>query len=118
MTIREAYEQIHADYESVMNRMHTDEKLMKYLVRFVNENYDIVIQNAIREQDYDTAFRESHNLKGLCYNLDIPVLGKSASNLTEALRSRNPDGNLSYLVDIMQHDYNTTMDAFRKVMEN
>lgn len=117
MTIKEAYEEIHADYEGILMRMHTDEKIMKYLIRFMHTNYDVIIQRALKEQDYDTAFLESHNLKGICSNLNISVLGRSSGDLAEALRSRKPEGDISPLIDAMQREYNTTMAVFKKLVE-
>ena len=117
MTIHEAYEQIGADYDKAIGFLHTDERLMKYLKKFVQADCDRLIQAALKAQDYDTAFREAHNLKGICANLYITVLGKSASALAESLRKRKPEGDITSLTDAMQKDYNTTMIVIKKLIE-
>lgn len=117
MDLREVYEQIDGDYDSVKSRLRDDEKIKKYLLMFVNSHTDSLITDALDKGDYETAFRESHNLKGICANLNIDALGVSASALTEALRGRNPQGDISTLVEAMQRDYDRTVDACSQLIE-
>ena len=50
-------------------------------------------------------------------NLNIDKLGKSASELTEALRGRNPEVDFSSLVEAMQADYDMTIRALNVLTE-
>lgn len=117
MELREIYEQINGDYDSVFSRLHNDERIKKYLLKFINNKLDTLIRNALDAGDYETAFREAHNLKGICANLNIDKLGKSASELTEALRGRNPEVDISSLVEAMQADYDMTIRALNVLTE-
>lgn len=117
MKLREIYEQMNGDYESVLNRLHDDEKIKKYLLKFMNSKLDTLIRNALEDCNYETAFREAHNLKGICANLNMDALGKSASALTEALRGRNPEGDITPLVQAMQADYDRTVRALSVLIE-
>lgn len=117
MSLREIYEQFNGDYDSVLQRLRSDERITKYLVKFVNNHIDTLIKQALEEGDYETAFRESHNLKGICANLNMDQLGRSASELTEALRGRNPEGDISSLVEAMQKDYDMTISALNNLIE-
>ena len=83
----------------------------------MNYKLDTLIRNALAAHDYETAFREAHNLKEICAKLNLDVLGKSASTLTEALRGRNPEGDITPLVQAMQADYDMTIRAINKVIE-
>ena len=40
MTLQEIYEQFHGDYDSVLKRLRDEEKIKKYLSKFVNYSYD------------------------------------------------------------------------------
>ena len=111
MELREIYEQLNGDYDSVIHRLRDDERIKKFLIKFMDNNLDVLIRDALDECDYETAFREAHNLKGVCANLNLDALGKSASELTEALRGRNPEGDISSLVEAMQRDYDMTIRA-------
>lgn len=116
MTVKEVYEQFQGNYESVLSRLRDDERIKKYLLKLVDYHYDDLIKNALKEQDYETAFRESHNLKGICANLSIDALEKTSSDLTEALRGRNPEGDITPLVDALQRDMDITMAAIKELM--
>lgn len=113
MSLKEIYSRFGGDYDSVISRLRDDERVIKYLLKFVDYHYDQLIKEALEAKDYETAFREAHNLKGICANLSIDALGASASELTESLRSRNPEGDISGLVDAMQRDYDVTIEALR-----
>lgn len=115
MEIREIYEQMHGDYDSVHRRLRDDERIKKFLLRFVEYHYDEIIRNALAEKDYETAFREAHNLKGICANLSIDVLGKSAEVVTEALRGGDPQVDMAPLMETMQADYNMTINALKEL---
>ena len=115
MEIREIYEQMHGDYDSVLRRLRDDERIKKFLLRFVEYHYDEIIKNALEEKDYETAFRETHNLKGICANLSLDALGKSVEALTEVLRGRDPQGDISPLVEAMQKDYDMTSNALKEL---
>lgn len=108
MELREIYENLGGNYDSVMCRLHDENKVIKYLLRFMDYHYDELIQNALDEGDYEVAFREAHNLKGLCANLNLDAFEVSASELTEALRGKTIEGDITALVKAMKQDYDRT----------
>lgn len=115
MELRQIYEQMHGDYDSVIKRLRADERIEKYLVKFMGNHMDCLIRDALAAGDYETAFREAHNLKGVCANLNMDALGKSASELTEALRNGTPKGDITPLVEAMQSDYDMTIRALAQL---
>lgn len=115
MKLKDIYEAFNGDYESVIGRLRTDERIEKYLIKFSDYHYDELISDALKNEDYETAFREAHNLKGLCANLSIDRLGKSASELTESLRHGKPDYDITPLVEAMKSDYVLTISAINKI---
>lgn len=117
MELRAIYESMNGDYDSVINRLRDEERIKKYLLKFLNYHYDELIQNALNDRDYEIAFREAHNLKGICANLNLDALGVAASELTEALRGRNPEGDISYLVEAMKMNYDKTALALNALTE-
>ena len=111
------YEQMKGDYDSVFSRLRDDGRIKKYLIMFMDYKYDNLIKNALMEGDYETAFREAHNLKGICANLSMDALGKSASELTEALRGGKSEVDITPLVEALQGDYDMTISALQKMFE-
>ena len=43
MSLREIYEQFHGDYDSVLQRLRSDERITKYLIKFVNNSWKFVL---------------------------------------------------------------------------
>ena len=115
MELKNIYQEFNGNYESVLGRLRTDERIIKYLKKFEEGDINTLITKALDEEDYETAFRESHNLKGICANLNMDALGASASELTEALRGGKPEGNISALVSAMLADYEMTVNAIKKI---
>ncbi|MBP9001783.1 MAG: Hpt domain-containing protein [Lachnospiraceae bacterium] len=113
LNLRERYEAFGGDYDSVINRLREDARIIKYLIKFMDYHYDKLIKDTLEAKDYETAFREAHNLKGVCANLSIDKLGASASELTEALRGGNPKEDISELVEAVKHDYDMTIEALK-----
>ena len=115
MELRKMYEAFNGDYDSVIKRLRDEERIKSFLVKFMDNKLDVLIMNALREEDYETAFREAHNLKGICANLNLDALCQSASNLTESLRGRDPVEDISPLVDTMLKDYYRTVDILSEL---
>lgn len=115
MDLEEIYRQLGGDYDSVSKRLLTDERIIKYLLKFLDKNMDVVIMDALEAKDWEIAFREAHNLKGVCANLNLDKLEASASELTEALRGGEPSEDITSLVQAMQTDYKTTVEALNNL---
>lgn len=115
MELREIYTQLNGNYDSVLGRLCSEVRIKKYLIKFMDANMSIRIFDALKAGDYETAFIESHNLKGVCANLNLDQLKMSASALTEALRGGKPEGDITDLVEKMQKDYEMTAKALQNL---
>ena len=113
MELRPIYENLKGDYDSVKTRLVDDERITKFLIKFSNFNYDELIRKALETEDYEGAFRESHNLKGICANLSLDALEESANRLAESLRGGKPAGDISSLLETLQRDYDMTLQALQ-----
>lgn len=87
MTVKEAYEQLGGNYEDMRYRV--DEKMLLRLIGMLlrDPNYADLC-TALEQDDYDTAFRGAHTLKGVALNMGLTPLAAKASALTETLRDR------------------------------
>lgn len=115
MDLRLIYEQIQGDYENVIGRLMKEERVVKYLVKFANSNTLGLIKEALEREDYEEAFRETHSLKGICANLSMDKLGRSASELTEALRGGKPKVDISPLLEAVEKDYEMTLAGLKNL---
>ena len=92
MTVKECYEIMKGDYDDVLSRLRTDERIKKFLMRVPDDTSFVELCNALEKKDLESAFRAAHTLKGVSKNLSLSNLAYSSSNLTEALRGRTEYG--------------------------
>jgi HPt (histidine-containing phosphotransfer) domain-containing protein len=115
MTVQECYEAISGDYEGVKGRLLTDERIQKYLVKFSNATDYQQMVDAINQEDYELAFRMSHNLKGVSLNLGITQLQKTSEVLCEEFRNGKPQNDITGLLNAVTDEYNRTIDAIKSL---
>ena len=90
MTIREFYEQTAGDYEGVMGRLMTEQRVQKYVLKFPNGTDFADLTAALEAGQWDLAFRAVHNLKGMSLNLGFAPMAAVSSDLCELLRDGQP----------------------------
>ena len=110
MTIAEFYVQIEGDYQDALGRLMTDQRIAKYLMKFIgNKDVETATLNAAN-QDWEALFRVTHNLKGVALNLSLTALGRAATALCEAVRHGAPTVDIEPLLQelILQGDRTQT----------
>ncbi len=100
MTLREFYVKTNADYDAVIRRLVSEKLIMKYLKKFLNDSHFQQLRQSIQEQDYETAYRSAHTLKGLCLSLGFETMSKPVIALTEELRAGKTDNAERYITAI------------------
>ena len=108
MTIKEFFNAVGGSYEEAISRLLDDKRIMKYLKKFIlTEDYANMLA-AIKEEDWETAFRSSHNLKGMALNLSLGKLAVSSSALCETMRHGKPTVDITALMAEVGEDYKNT----------
>lgn len=116
MTLRECYLRLGGDYDDVLGRLRTEERVRRFLYMFLSdESYERLL-GALQRGDDDEAFRAAHTIKGVCQNLSFGRLYASSAALTEALRGGRR-GDIEGLVGEVQADYLRTAEAIRALMD-
>lgn len=100
MTLKEFYAKTNADYDAVIRRLINETLVLKYLNKFLKDGYFTQLQQAVQEQDYETAFRCAHTLKGLCLSLGFETMSKPVIALTEELREGRTEHTEMYTASI------------------
>ena len=113
MLVKECYAAMNGDYEDVIGRLMNDERIAKYLVKFINApDYQSMI-DAFEAKDYETAFRNVHSLKGMSMNLGFPKLRDVSSELCEAVRNGEPAVDVTEMIENVTAEYNDVCNAIR-----
>ena len=74
MNVKECYEAIGGDYESMKRRFLKDDRIQRFALMFLKDGSMDDLREGMREKDCDKAFLAAHTLKGVCLNLGLTGL--------------------------------------------
>lgn len=86
MSLEECYEVCGGDLAAVRARLLDDGRIVKYLGFFLQDDTYELLGTSMAQQDWQTAFRAAHTLKGTSMELGLLPLHGAAFALCEALR--------------------------------
>ena len=86
MTIQECYASFGGDFDDVRQRIPKDELIQRFALKFLDDKSYGQLEESLKNDDMDQAFRAAHSLKGVSQNLSFKNLGHSSGELTEELR--------------------------------
>ncbi len=113
MDLKACYAAMGADYEDVMRRLATEERVIKFLTRVPGDGSYDALRAALERKDYAEAFRAAHTIKGICLNLGLTTLLRSSSALADNLRQGAADEDTPALFQALERDYEAAMAAIR-----
>ena len=117
MTLREFYAGIDGDYDEALKRLMSEKFMLRFLGKFAEGGDFAAMSEAIRAGNWEDVFRYSHNLKGVCLNLELGRLARTASAICESVRGGAPAEDLTGLAQQAQADYALVMEGIRALQE-
>ena len=90
MTLQECYEKMGGDYADVLARLTNDERIAKYVVKFLEDPTYEMLCEARKAGDGKAVFLNIHTLKGVSQNLGFGKLYEASYEMTEAVRGGKP----------------------------
>lgn len=90
MTLQEFYARVGGNSADVLRRLPSEAMVRKFIGKYPADTSWGSLESAINSQDWETAFRAAHTLKGVAQNLGFQRLYLSSAALTEALRGPKP----------------------------
>ncbi len=113
MSLKDCYNALEGDFDEVLGRLRSERMIQKFVLKFLDDASFENLCTALKDGNGDEAFRAAHTIKGVCQNLSFTKLGKSSSELTEALRGGfNPHA--ESLAEQVKNDYQQTVAAIRE----
>ena len=104
MDLKQCYESFGGDYEDASMRLMNDERIERYLKKFIEIDDFGKLTAALSQSDYHEAFMHAHDLKGTSSNMGFSDLYRSSSTLCEALRGGEPKGDIAAMTDKVRAD--------------
>lgn len=89
MTLEELYQEIGGNYQEIMERLRTEERIRKFVLLFLKDTSYQTFLHGLEQGNTQEAFRAVHTLKGVCMNLSFDSLYQISSEITEFLREGN-----------------------------
>lgn len=110
MDLKSIYDTCGGDYEAVLSRLVSADRIEKYLNLFLQDTLmnDLVSNN--ESGNYEAMFLAAHTMKGNSDTLGLTNLHNSSVELTEALRAKDYS-NIDALLEAVQSDYKQLEDA-------
>lgn len=112
MNIKGCYEAFGGDYDDVLSRLSKEERVEKYILRFLDDQSFEQLKVALAEGNMELAFRSAHTLKGVAQNLSLTPIYETDFELTETLRNYN-----SVDMDLAKEQFEKTQEVYNKVIE-
>lgn len=112
MNLKECYLALGGDYDDAVKRLMKESLVHKFVLKFLNDTSYSMLTESMESEDYETAFRAAHTLKGVCQNLSFTALYESSVRVNEALRADNVE-EAKVLMDKVTEDYNKTVTALK-----
>ncbi|MDO4499846.1 MAG: Hpt domain-containing protein [Erysipelotrichaceae bacterium] len=118
MDIKEVYEKIGGNYDTLTKRIPSAALIVKFVGKFLNDGSFKSLVDAMEAGNVKEAFTAAHTLKGVCGNLSLDRLYNSASTLTEMLRNADgvmPEGAFDAL-EVIKQDYQQCVDVINQFL--
>lgn len=116
MNLKECYDAMDANYDDVMRRLGSEERITRFLSKILEDKSFLLLCNSMKAGNYEEAFRAAHSIKGICMNLGLTPLQESSSALTENLRDGKPDKDTVPLLERTMKDYEKIAAAIRTLL--
>lgn len=118
MTVKECYDGMGADYEDVMRRLRTDDRVKKFLLRLLDDKSFEMLKDAMAKKDMEEVFRAAHTMKGVGQNLSLTRWYQSAARLSDEVRdNKEYREELEALFLQIQEDYDLTISSIQKLKD-
>lgn len=114
MTVKECYAAMGGDYEGMLGRFRSEDRIVRFLGKFLNDKTFDTLCAALEAGNQEEAFRGAHTLKGVAQNLSMTRLYLSSEKLTEHLRAGSCQGSEELMAQV-DADYHEAVSAVRSL---
>lgn len=114
MTVKNFYNNIHGDYNTIFSLLASDKVILHFIKQFPSDNSFTELMEMIQKGDIKASFEAAHKLKGIAANLAFSELFAKVSTLTEQLRSQTEQANPT-LVKMVSDSYYSVICEINKL---
>ncbi len=118
MTQRECYALMGANYEEILLRLKTEERIDKYLNMFLQDESLEQLEHLLSEEKFKEAFIIVHTLKSVTANLAFTELTAITAKVTDQLRQPETYTKAASMLPELKDSYEKAKSAIRQYKEN
>lgn len=118
MTLQECYDQMGGSYADVTRRLGTEERVVKLLGMLLKDTTMNSLRTSLAHENYEDAFIAAHSLKGILLNLGLNRFASVTAELTDALRSCQPNDSIGPLMKESERCYDSMYSSVTALMES
>ena len=116
MTLKECYEILGADYDDVMNRLRKEDRVTRFLKKFLDDKSFALLEESLETGNMEEAFRAAHTLKGVSQNLSLSNLYTPSSLLSDRLKENRAGGeDVRLMFEQVKTEYQKTVGAVSRL---
>jgi HPt (histidine-containing phosphotransfer) domain-containing protein len=115
MTVQEFYNEVGGDYNEILSRLKTEERISKFAGMFAKDESYKTLVDSIESGNVDDAFRAAHTMKGMCQNMAFTRLYQSSHEITETLRGKDLE-KAKEQINTVTEDYNLVINGIQKLL--
>ncbi|MCQ2080304.1 MAG: Hpt domain-containing protein [Lachnospiraceae bacterium] len=111
--VKDVYALMGEDYDEVIGRLKKDERIEKFLIKFLEtKEYNQVVE-ALKNDDIKAAFESAHTIKGLSLNLGFSKLGSACALFCDNIRDNVVKAPIAPLMDSFSKEYENVCSAIK-----
>ena len=80
MTIQECYAALGGDYQEVLGRLYSESLVQRFVGKFLSDPSFQLLEDSLKAENYDEAFRAAHTLKGVSQTSALPSCTSPATS--------------------------------------
>lgn len=116
MTLQECYGSMGADYDEVIGRLRSEERVQKFLLKVLDDKSYELLLTSLEEKNIPEAFRAAHTLKGISQNLSLTALYHASAVLSDVLRDRTEYGDdIESPFEELKDEYERSIDCISQL---
>lgn len=119
MTLTECYKKIDANYDEVIERLLTEDRVQKYTLRFLTIPDFENLKQAHGAGDFELMQRHSHTLKGIALNLSFKNLAEKSAKMKDVIAAGSRDkAETDLLYSEIETEYNKVISIIQEYKDS
>lgn len=115
MTLKEVFDELNFDYDSLYHRFSNNEALaVRFTKKFLDSPVYAELCNAVETNDYENIETKAHTLKGIAGNLNFSTLFMSSDALVKVVRAKEYQ-RIPNIFQQLKADYEQVITGIRKL---